>query len=770
MRNLIIKRSQLIIGLLLITGFAHGQLKDELAWQVIQASDKKRSIQLTDDLNRNGFKVELSLLQNGRLQLQISDPRLLAKVLKKRFFVELKNDADTLLTLNGLEIKSQLIGQYYLYQNPGSMRDSAEMANEFDQVIKGKSNSFSPKQTAWYIDFGVVERPSNNFIINFYRKEKLLSSLRFSPVTGDIAQRLPERESQDCIPVDRFMRYKNLQELNEYNMTPLVFPIGKGRNYTRIFVLNFKHNKYTFNQPQVESIKQYLQDSSVSIRRAYIRGMSSIEGDSVNNAYLQRKRASILWNTLKPFAEQGVKIEGDYQEAWLMFRTQLSVASIDYFDSLTNNEIRDLFNNREIRDQYEDFLSKQRIAKLYLNLHKPYTQREKISLAIAEVSKHYTDLLKAEYNSFSSEARNKIKKSLAAILGVEEAIMKEVDSGLLSADSVIKYYPFNYHMSPNLAMARLYYLKRNWDRRIYPTLPNAREIITAAHEAVLPTIKSAYFNDKNIPLRKAVDVQILAYRMIKNGVLDTQVFYDLNYEDSPRYFHLEMNKLYYKQYYLQIDEEEKILVSNEEEFIPTPAQFKASRYYFYLKKWLIDKDNTVKSLVVRGDGYYFLDLYDLLYFNVEEWDVYTNQFYDDDVTIEIMNNLLKQIYASRLCLFQKYQMLLEFHRKVLLTYLDDKKVDDQFFNSYNFIAKFYKSRSKWLTAREAETASRFLVFINNHFYHNEPISDAYDIMKPHFSKAKLDNRGEEFFFQLSDALGKLKQDYGHYYSRNIKTL
>ena len=130
MRNLIIKRSQLIIGLLLITGFAHGQLKDELAWQVIQASDKKRSIQLTDDLNRNGFKVELSLLQNGRLQLQISDPRLLAKVLKKRFFVELKNDADTLLTLNGLEIKSQLIGQYYLYQNPGSMRDSAEMANE----------------------------------------------------------------------------------------------------------------------------------------------------------------------------------------------------------------------------------------------------------------------------------------------------------------------------------------------------------------------------------------------------------------------------------------------------------------------------------------------------------------------------------------------------------------------------------------------------------------------------------------------------------------
>ena len=49
--------------------------------------------------------------------------------------------------------------------------------------------------------------------------------------------------------------------------------------------------------------------------------------------------------------------------------------------------------------------------------------------------------------------------------------------------------------------------------------------------------------------------------------------------------------------------------------------------------------------------------------------------------------------------------------------------------------------------------------MNHLFYQNEAFHDAYMIMYPHFVSGDLDQRGHEFFHDLSFAVGRVEEDY-----------
>lgn len=758
------KIARIFLALLLLLPISTtAQLKDEYAWQVFLASDKKKAEKLYDQLDKYGYKYDLDSMRAGKAVVRFTDPRAFAGLYNKKVLWQVfMADSDT-LELTGIKVKDQLFRQYLSSLSAHDCNiDSAAQHKDFTRMLKGKQAFPKESPERWYVEFGTIKQYGILVRLDLKKRKKYLSHIRFTDAKGDIANEFKEYEPADCYPVNRYLQFLSLRDLKDHHINPTPYTLERGKKLVREFRLTFDHNQYQFNPEEVQKIITYLEDSSLTIQRAYIRGMSSVEGDSVNNARLQRRRAEVLWDMLADFALDSIRMGGDYKEGWKMFRSQLAKIHDHSFDSLDNDTIRQMLNNRTLRAKYEPLLAKQRVARLRLNLYKTYTPEEVVIEASRAAGKYYRIMMKSKYKVSGERYRTIARKYISRILGVEGALINDVKRRVLTPEDVMKRYAFDYMSDEeNLIMARFYHLKHNWDRGREPVLPNTEDILMQANAIALPKITSEFFSDQNKPLRKAVDIQLLTYRMIKRGFLEPRVFYQLNYDDDPRYYHLEMNKLYYNQHYLHLNERSALVASSEtsEESYMTPEQYRDSRYYYYLKKWLVNGSQGIKSQVMRQDKYYFIDIYDLVYYNVKFWDPLINSFYDEDVTVEVMAGLLNQLQGSTLCPEQKYAMALNFHRKVLISSTYDTEPSEQLKKSYDYVVRYYKRRSSKLDAHAVEKVARQLIFVNHLFYKNEPFKDAYAILKPHFNGGDLDDRGEEFFYDLSFALGEDDKDF-----------
>lgn len=749
------KVANIFLALFLIFPFmVSAQLQHEYAWRTNQVSDKKKDAKIFQAVERNGYKSDLDSMKKGKVAIKVQDPVKLSRLFRKKTELVIRMYGGDTLILSGLEAKEQLLLQYLGSSaiNDGGI-DTVLVRKEFSKILKGKLKMPKGAPDIWTLDFGCTDYFDQIIVVDFERRGRLIGELGFLAATGDIARMFPQNESDNCREVDRYLKFITLKDIKDHYVVPVEYSLQRGKRITKEFVLTFDQNKHKYKREEVEAIRKYLEDSSLSISRAFIRGMSSIEGDSLQNARLQRQRAEVLWEDFLPYAEKGVRIEGDYKEGWIKFRSQMLEAKIHDFDSMTIEEIRELFNDSRVRRKYESFLKDQRVTRLRLTLYKEFTAKETILLAARESRKLFNEYLELGAGRSTSVRNHKAKKRLGKILGIEEALMNEVRDwkGSMTGKDVVNSYPFDKINSQNLAMARFYYLKSNYERGNYPVIPNTRAIINAANDVVLPSVKSAYFSNSNKPLRMAVDIQLIAYRLIKKGCLDGAFFHELAYDDIPLFYHLNMNKLYYNQHYLHLDE--KTSVTTTGETVLTPSQYKASRYYYYLKKWLIDGDDGIRTQVVRSDNMFFFDIYDLLYYNICLWNPYFDEYYDDEVSVTSMAELLNNLMPTRLCPEDKYDLALDFHRKVIISSIMENKATDQFRKSYDFVVKYYKKRTHGMDAKEIEQVARQLVLANSLFYNNRPIEDAYDILLSHFRRNDLDNRGEEFFAELSYATG-----------------
>lgn len=719
------------------------QINDQYGWKITSKDTlSKKETEAIKYLKAGGYKIDIDSLRVGRIVLRTDGVEFLAPILKSKKFTIVALGSNGGLVLKGKELKTQFINQF----DSSKFAESKSFNKKFKASRKGKKR-FTNKgnRVKWLIDFGTLEPKYFAYKFEFRYKNVPFGQLVFSKINGEMALSLPQLENEICVPFERYTHFKKLSELSSNLVRAKVYTFKDGKNFTKRFQLSFDKNSSAFNPYEVNEIKGYLSKENISIKRAKIMAYASIEGDSAKNAILQQKRAGVLWKTLDEFKDQNFSKSVSTSERWSYFYNQLKLDSITTFDSLSKQEIKYLFEDKNTQDEYEHLLKGQRKAYLSLQLYKKYTVDDKLAILRKDIKKLDKKVYKALDLGESEGKHAQLKKLAIKLVSIELAIDKFMRDGVVSMDDVDRNFDFNVYYSHEWYMIRFYTMQRQMRRGNYPQFNSIERIITDAYHSSMGEIKSTAFYDGNIPLRQATDVQSYAYELIKKGEIEASFFHKLQYSDNTKYFHLALNKLNFKRL-----NEDLIPPQPEEENTAKIGELSVynSRYYYMLKDRITKQSGNVAQMVERTDKLYMWDLYEFVWFNIEGWNVWDNKFFDPEIDEKSMNYYISKLFAigaEKICGDDLYQLAINFHLKVLQSSAERAAQSYQFKKSYKYLTKYYLDRSKKLNGKTAYDISAQLVFLNNLFYRNEPIKAADKIMQAAWQENLMDKRKEYFY-------------------------
>ncbi len=743
----------------LMVSFGYGQLRQEFAWHTELLSTKKKAARLYEQLQKGGYKLAGHDLESGHLVWQVTDVSRLGRLLRKKYLFTFELYDGTKLALNGKEIRTVLAEQQRLvFDTVRGNTDDWQKA--FRTALRGRSRYKGPAPPTWLVGFGPLATYNDYIKLTITKRgKKELMALHFWLLPGTMALALPELEEAPCVPVERLLTFEKVAVPATYKPAPYKLP--EGRKFSRRFTLHFAHNSARFNPAEVAAIKTFLQNENLEIRGAFIRGMSSVEGDSARNRQLQEQRAAVLWQTLAPYRQRGARLQGDYQPAFRMFRQQMRAAGITQFDSLTDSEINRLFNDPVNRQQYATYLAAQRVARMSIQLYKHYTPEEQVTRAYAEAARQFDKIVRAKSIRSRSEREQTVRQAASLILGIERALTEAVRQGRLTTAVVRQYYHTNKLETDELVMSRFNQVMADWKRGLAPVVTDYRQIILKAYRVTLPLVTSPEFSRDNLALRRAVAVQMFAYGLIRKGVIDEHLYDELTYPEELPYYHLLLNRITFARLYGNDKGQPGDLRVQESEAggrLANASLLPDKLYYNFVKKNLLIKHYTaINPAIAAKDEYYYFDLYYLLYPNVMGWRVFDDKWFDKDITIAFIDRMIDHLLTTKICPDNIYELALTFHLKVLQQATQATRLTPQIRKSYDFIASYYKTHAGQLTPVLASRVAGQLLFMGHLFYRNENVQDAYELMlvirkHPDFDEASLD-----MFYQIVRALGKVDE-------------
>jgi len=185
------------------------------------------------------------------------------------------------------------------------------------------------------------------------------------------------------------------------------------------FVFPFEQGKFNFNQADIQPLIDSLGEPSFLINKVKIEAYSSIEGDSIVNDKLQKRRSGSIVGVLERMNEN-VKIPYTVKTntGWNKFQEQ--VANTDWAnlgDSSMSFVNDTLYQDKALLDALEPLLAKQRYARVQLSV----TYKE-------------PDLDENEYFLFKYKKALKMGKSKDALALQNELIKNGMKEALLSID------------------------------------------------------------------------------------------------------------------------------------------------------------------------------------------------------------------------------------------------------------------------------------------------------------------------------------------------
>jgi uncharacterized protein YkwD len=135
------------------------------------------------------------------------------------------------------------------------------------------------------------------------------------------------------------------------------------------FTIPFAKNKSEFKQEDVKPFIDALQEPDFNIDGLYIYAYSSIEGDSVTNAKLQRKRAESVTKVLQQMQKNKISPNIVTNDSWQLFQLEMEDGKYDYLTKLSKHEAIDKINHtRGLAEELESTLAKERFAQIVLDV------------------------------------------------------------------------------------------------------------------------------------------------------------------------------------------------------------------------------------------------------------------------------------------------------------------------------------------------------------------------------------------------------------------
>jgi uncharacterized protein YkwD len=135
------------------------------------------------------------------------------------------------------------------------------------------------------------------------------------------------------------------------------------------FTIPFEKNKSDFKMEDVQPFINALQEPDFIIEGLFIYAYSSIEGDSVANAKLQRKRAESVVKVLQQMQQTKITPTILNNDSWDLFRLEMEDGKYDYLTKMRKKEVVDKINHTKgLSEELEASLAKERFAQVVMDV------------------------------------------------------------------------------------------------------------------------------------------------------------------------------------------------------------------------------------------------------------------------------------------------------------------------------------------------------------------------------------------------------------------
>jgi hypothetical protein len=134
------------------------------------------------------------------------------------------------------------------------------------------------------------------------------------------------------------------------------------------FIVPFEKNKFTFQEKDIQPILTALNEPDFNIDGVYIYSYSSIEGDSLSNNLLQKKRAESLKDAIIKIHKKEIPTFIKTQDSWDLFRIEVEDTKFEYLSSMKKKEAIAVINGKQLDEELEAILSKGRFARIVMDI------------------------------------------------------------------------------------------------------------------------------------------------------------------------------------------------------------------------------------------------------------------------------------------------------------------------------------------------------------------------------------------------------------------
>ncbi len=148
-------------------------------------------------------------------------------------------------------------------------------------------------------------------------------------------------------------------------------PPFEPRNESSIinFTIPFKKNKSEFKQEDIQPFIKALNEPDFLIDGLFIYAYSSIEGDSVANAKLQRKRGESVVSVLQSFQNNKIRPTIETKDSWGLFMLENEDGKYANLVSLGKRKaIAKINGDENLQTELEPILAKERFAQIVMDI------------------------------------------------------------------------------------------------------------------------------------------------------------------------------------------------------------------------------------------------------------------------------------------------------------------------------------------------------------------------------------------------------------------
>lgn len=211
------------------------------------------------------------------------------------------------------------------------------------------------------------------------------------------------------------------------------------------FTVPFEKNKSDYKEEDMTPFLNSLQEPDFIINGLYITAYSSIEGDSVSNVKLQKKRSESIILALAKMQKQNAVTTVKTSDSWELFKTSMLGGEHDTLAKMSKQKAIEELNTKGLSAELEPVLAKQRFAEIKMEVTYDISgaKEEKFSLSKFNQAIKSGDVEKAYKIQYYIGKQVREQKYSSEIFSKMEIPNDPKFSGLLNNQIVLQYMANN---------------------------------------------------------------------------------------------------------------------------------------------------------------------------------------------------------------------------------------------------------------------------------------------------------------------------------------